>query len=378
MPQITLEEASSGRQNNFNFLRFLLAGLVIVNHSFSLLHDNGEPLTLLTHGQKALGRVAVDFFFVISGFLIANSWQHSKTAWDYLKKRILRIYPGYIAAVLSTVFVFGLLGAHGSAAYLHSIPLKKLFLDIFRLHNIVPLPTFAQNPVPENLNGSLWSIAIEFECYLLLMAIGWLGFLRQRKWTLALFTLGVLLNIGFLYSVPGLHQISAHIPAGMGGKLRLVTCFLSGTTMYLYRDKIRLSPLLFGISLAVLILTAVTTGFTVALMIFGAYGLFYVAFSPKVKLNAWGKKADLSYGIYLYGWPIQQLTIFYLGRSLHPYLLTLIVLPLSCLCAAVSWYCVESPFLRLKNIDSRKKPGVGATTEPPAVTVTPHEVKATL
>ncbi|MCW3052097.1 MAG: hypothetical protein JWN14_1267, partial [Chthonomonadales bacterium] len=75
---------------------------------------------------------------------------------------------------------------------------------------------------------------------------------------------------------------------------------------------------------------------------------------------------------------IQQLTIFYLGRSLHPYLLTLIVLPLSCLCAAISWYCVERPFLRFKNIDSREKPGLDAKMEPLAVTATSHEVKATL
>jgi len=165
MPPLTLGEASLSRRNNFDFLRFLLASLVILTHSFHLLHKEGEPWRSSPMTRSIWAYWRSIFFFVISGFLIANSWQHSKAALDYLKKRILRIYPGYICAVLFTVFVVGLIGASGPSAYLHSLPIKKLFIDILRLHTIVPLPTFLHNPDPGELNGSLWSIAIEFECY---------------------------------------------------------------------------------------------------------------------------------------------------------------------------------------------------------------------
>jgi peptidoglycan/LPS O-acetylase OafA/YrhL len=355
MAEVTLGEASQSRRNNFNFLRFMLASLVILTHSFNLLHRDNETLAFLTRKQLTLGTMSVDFFFVISGFLIANSWENRKTVLDYLRNRILRIYPGYVVAVMASVFIFGLLASSSPSAYLHSISAGHFLMDIIRLHKIQWLPSYAHNPEPGILNGSLWSIAIEFECYILLMVAGWIGLLRRRELMLAFFAISLLLSLGFLYSVPGIHQLVARLPDAIVQKLLVVTCFLSGTTLFLYRDEIRLSPFLLRFSVAVLILTAMTTGFVLATMVVGAYVLFYVAFSPKVKLNDWGKKIDLSYGIYLYGWPIQQLTIFYLGKSLNPYILTLIALPLACFCAALSWFCIEHPFLRMKKTGSRKK-----------------------
>ena len=375
----TLEQVFFSRRNNFDFLRCLLAGLVILTHSFFLLHATVDPLDFLTHGQKSCGKAAIDFFFVISGFLIVGSWLHSKSALEYLKKRVLRIYPGYLASILVAVFVFGLLGASSKAEYLHSISPLHFSLDILRLHKIAAMPTFARNPEPGTLNGSLWSIAVEFECYLLIMVVGWIGFLKQRQWTLALFGISVALYSIVLYPIPGLHHFAAHLPDYMEDKLRVITCFLAGMNLFLYKEKVPLSPRLLWISLAVLVVTAMTTGFVLAMMVCGAYVIFYTAFSPAVKLNDWGKRADLSYGIYLYGWPVQQLLIFYFGRSFNPYALTLIALPLACLCAVMSWFCIERPFLRLKRTaDSSQAPQNLQATASQIAPASAEELEASL
>src|SRR5215207_5054601 len=91
----TFGNVNSGRLNNFDFLRFLLAALVILSHSYPLLWGNNErePLSLLTGGQLSFGEFAVNGFFILSGFLIAQSWENSRTVSSYFKKRFLRIYP---------------------------------------------------------------------------------------------------------------------------------------------------------------------------------------------------------------------------------------------------------------------------------------------
>src|SRR4051812_35296360 len=89
------------RRNNFDFLRFCFAVLVILSHSYPLTGNTAaEPIGRITGGTVVFGSVAVEAFFVISGFLIAHSWLHSASAGQYLKKRILRIYPGYLVAML--------------------------------------------------------------------------------------------------------------------------------------------------------------------------------------------------------------------------------------------------------------------------------------
>src|SRR5271165_6832576 len=105
------------RQNNIDFARIVLALLVIFSHSYSLACDNEltEPFHLLSHGRITGGRIAVDLFFIISGFLIAASYERSSSAVSYLSKRVARIYPAFIVLALVTLVVFNPL-AHGHVA----------------------------------------------------------------------------------------------------------------------------------------------------------------------------------------------------------------------------------------------------------------------
>lgn len=84
------------------------------------------------------------------------------------------------------------------------------------------------------------------------------------------------------------------------------------------------------------------------LPLFGTYLLFYIAFLPEIRLQDFGRKTDLSYGIYLYGWPVQQLLLKYFPNAFSPLTLFAAALPLTCACAYASWHLVEKPFLKLK------------------------------
>ena len=109
MRQLTFGDLAQDRSNNFDFLRFVLAVLVIFAHSFSLLHPEKitEPLYRITNSQMGFAYISVNLFFVISGFLITASWIRSQGPWDFLRKRVLRIYPAVAVMSLFCLFVVG-------------------------------------------------------------------------------------------------------------------------------------------------------------------------------------------------------------------------------------------------------------------------------
>src|SRR5947207_2346913 len=104
MARKALKPLAESRHNNLNAIRLLLALLVVFSHCFALTGQSGsEPLTRWTRGQQTFGSLSVDLFFFISGFLVTASWLRSNSMDDYLRRRVLRIFPGYI---LGLVFSF--------------------------------------------------------------------------------------------------------------------------------------------------------------------------------------------------------------------------------------------------------------------------------
>ncbi|HLK59434.1 MAG TPA: acyltransferase [Chthonomonadaceae bacterium] len=355
------------RENNFDFLRFVLASLVVLSHSYalSLSHTTfrlREPLYIATRGQMDFGMFAVDLFFVISGFLITHSWQRSKGLGDYLKKRILRIYPGFLVVVLLGTLIVGPLGAADVHAYLQTLNLKALYFAA----QLVPPPLpatpilFVDQVFPNAINGSLWSIRYEFWCYLLVAGLGLLQLFRQRNMVLALL---LAVFAGYMVQLADkmkLIHLSRHLIeqevrfiGAPGLYPRLVTYFLAGMAFYLFRDRIPRSPWLLGVSLIALAGTALWgRGLEFAFPWCGTYVLFYIAFSRNLPLHHFAKYGDFSYGIYLYAFPIQQLLLHAAHGSLTPLVTFVLAFPLTCLCAALSWHLVEKPFLKKKRASS--------------------------
>ena len=210
------------------------------------------------------------------------------------------------------------------------------------------------------VNGSTWTIPFEILCYFLVAALGLLGLFRQPPLVAGLAALLLaVLNWPSLRLLPMDWPAFGYHPLPYVGWLwplpMFATYFLSGMLFFLYRDRIPHTPGLFALSL---ILVGLTLGrlplaplFFVVFPTFGFYALFYLAFLPLGRLHAWARHGDLSYGVYLYAYPLQRLLIAGQGRGgyhLTPLTLFLLAWVLSCGAAALSWRFVERPFLKLK------------------------------
>ncbi|MCC7369750.1 MAG: acyltransferase [Chloroflexi bacterium] len=340
------------RRNHFLLLRLLLAVAVLYRHSFDLLAASHADLVLdLIPPRTHLGRIALCFFMVISGFLVTQSWVQS-TGWrDFLTRRVLRIYPAFLVASIFSAFVAAPLGSRQPLDYLERLDIGGVVANALLLGKLTIPPSFLDNPYPGQVNGSLWSIRIEFECYLGLLALGLAGIPRRRQLVLGLFA-GMLIAHAVQGYVPSQFDRFAH-------HLQLATFFVAGMVFFLYRDRIpRSHGWLEVAGLVVLVTGILEVGFLELLPVTGTYLLLYLAYEPLLGRLGWSPRVDLSYGIYLYAWPVQQLLVQAAGPALNPWTLSLAALVGSGLLAALSWTLVERPALALK----RRRPPVEATS----------------
>ena len=319
----TFGARSEGRKNNFDFLRFFLATAVIYHHSFDLLLGHLKPggefetfhpdtLGQITGHQLDFGWLSVNGFFIISGFLITSSWLHGKGLLDYIKKRFLRIYPGYAAAIFFCAFVIGPLSVASPGSYLRSSDTYK-FLKMLFMRNYYPLPGLFPNvPLTGVVNGSLWTIRYEIVCYVLVALLGVLALLRFRALIVGLFIAWYGLYIAKTYGVAIRFGGDAdHMP-------RLATYFFAGMVFYLYRDRIPYSKRWFALSLIGLVGSLLLHIPLFVFPICATYALFYIAFAPGLKLENFARRGDYSYGTYVYAWPIQQLLDSIPGQVAEP------------------------------------------------------------
>lgn len=340
--------AGEGRSNGFGALRLLFASLVIVAHAPAMQdgNDSREPLHWL-FGQGTFGSLAVDGFFLISGYLIAASFiSDPKT---YAWKRLLRIYPGFIVCYLLCIFLVGpLAGAHLGALS------PRDWIVVFARMLVLKEPElpgiFTGLPFPA-LNGSAWTIIYEFRCYIGAALLGLLGLYRRPRLFLALTAAAVLSN--FVFLLPAGHTLSKLVQpfAGAVGEaqqtVRLTSVFLCGTAYRLFAPNYR-APVAAVCALVLVPAMFVDGLWEVALMTLGGYVLFWTALRVKwrwfLALNA---KDDISYGVYLYAWPIGILTVWYWFAIPTP-LLAVGTFAAALLCGWVSWQLIEKPAMSLK------------------------------
>lgn len=340
---IPLPETSSHQRNNFDAIRLGMALLVVWSHSFAihLGSEQTEWISLLLSGTFNAGNVAVMAFFVISGFLIAKSYERSSSVRSYMMKRVRRIYPGYMVATTISGLAF---------AYFIAPTPPFAFAKAFALNLL--LRNYAPSGSHDllTINGALWSIPFEFWCYIGVVALGVLG--RKRWFVLPLLVAVIGLHVGLdmLGRKPGLGIIGT-IFGWPYLWTRMAPCFLLGMAAYAVRDELPRSRwLLAGLFAATIIACRIDAdlGFVVALPSL-AYSIFYVAFS-RLPLHHAARYGDFSYGTYLYGFLIQkvlQLTVAQ-GWTLAEFAATSFILTL--LAGVLSWYLVERRFMVAKTV----------------------------
>lgn len=341
--------------NNFDFLRFAAAAAIIVTHAYALrlgyanisLYD---PVTLI-------GQAGLAVLFVISGYLITVSWEATASPLRFAWKRLLRIVPALIPAIVLTLFVIGPL--------MTTLTLEDYVAALFSPAGIAAVPffenggvigLFQQNPVPY-VNGSLWTIPVEVAMYGVVALLGFTGLLRRKPAILGLAAVNVLLW-------------TAWFGDARMAKIRFTLYFLIGAYLSLHHRRITYRPLVAGALLLVLGLSTATPYSSVAGVVCLPYLVLYAAHLPVPLLKNFGRPGDFSYGMYVYHYPVQQALIQVSGNVLlFPALCGLsflLTLPL----AFLSWHAIEKRALGMKNLDAgglRRVFGLPeAVTEPEA------------
>lgn len=336
----TLAERMVRGSDNALLLRLALASLVLFGHAYVMtgVPGAGDFIAHAGWGNGIYtGSLAVDGFFVTSGFLVTGSWLRRRQLWPFLRARALRILPAYVLVLVATVLLIGPaltrlpLGEYFSSAGTWRYLLLNLgFIHVWELPGL-----FTDNPHPSIVNGSLWTLRIELSAYLGLSLLGITHALRP--WRL----LG-LCGAG-LFAWWWLER--QQIPS-MPTVLRLLLLFAFGAWCWLTRQRLRLSWFGFAVLALATWLSHGSIGFPILVGIGMGYLCLLLIYAPALPLpKAFG---DYSYGMYLWGFLIQQCVaaVYPSPTAWHNLALAW---PIALLIAVGSWHWVEQPALRLKD-----------------------------
>jgi peptidoglycan/LPS O-acetylase OafA/YrhL len=337
--------AVKARENNFGLLRLVFASLVIFAHSPELLDgDRSRELLTRIFGTLSFGEIAVDGFFLVSGFLITKSFVQSSSITSYFFRRILRIVPGYLVSFWICVLVIAPLVGAGLAVFSAQSIFHEVIQCMFLLQPMVP-GAFVGLP-HDRLNGAMWTIAYEFRCYLILAAIGYCGLLEARYRVLIAILTVALLLLDASQVMDKFHIVGNTYVGTPINNIHFFAVFFVGALFYLFQDTLRLGnwgAIGSAVALAVLLFSHrwADTGFAV----FGGYLTFWFALRlPVFDMSRHSNRTDISYGLYLYAWPIQNLIIWG-DRDINPWLLSTLTLAAAAVAAYASWVIVEKPCL---------------------------------
>jgi peptidoglycan/LPS O-acetylase OafA/YrhL len=340
--------------------RLVLAAMVLFAHSWYVA---GRGVGPQLHGEN-LGGWAVAGFFVLSGFLITRSRLRT-TAGEYLLHRVARIYPAFVVCLIVTAAVFGpiaLLLSHGTLEGYLTTPITpweyvwgNLGLNVVHYGIGVTLDTV---PYPNVWNGSLWTLYFEFLCYLAVWVLGaWSLFRRSVIPAAVLFIASVVVwaNIDLAERI-GLNYNFTLL-------FKLLPFFLGGTVVYFVIERFGLNRWvgIGSIVVAAAIIVLVPGWGGQAASPFVAYGLLFLA--TVIPQPRWIARNDISYGFYIYAWPVQQL-FGLLGAPVWGMTFYLVVTTVgTAVLAALSWFLVERPCMQ--RVRGRAK--IGAPVRAPSV-----------
>lgn len=326
---------------HYDLLRVVAAFMVFAGHQRALT-GFPEPAFL---GFMTWGELAVGLFFALSGYLVSESWRRDPSVRRYLARRALRLLPGLAGVVLFASLILGpILTTLKLTDYL-AHPQTYQYLWNLALNVRFALPgVLATNPVPNVMNGSLWTLPMEVSCYLLLILLlrplarlraGWL------LWPAA----AALWTIDFVQP-----QAAAWVAYNTNWRVAVhfATFFFLGAALRLAPPP-RFHPLPAAMLAATALMFTANSrlGYWIAPLCVAllVVGTARVSAGPSRWVTRWG---DLSYGLYLYAFPIQQVVIAtgfaaaYPRRAFALEWLTIV------LCALLSWRWIESPALRFK------------------------------
>lgn len=364
-PSPRLAQVFDTRNNALNAWRLVLASGVILQHSWPLTGRKVHPPY-----DQLFTQVWVDGFFAISGFLIAASWVRNPRLREYFVARVLRILPGLWVCVAVVAFVIAPIGVAiqgGSAVRLLLSPAPITYVlnnAVLNVYHAGIDGTPKNVPFPGVWDGVLWTLIFESLCYVAIAVAGVAGLLKRRWPAVVVFTL--LLVITALVSYP----VEVQTIIQMIGRFALV--FAAGTLLHQFQDKIPARWSLVAISAVIVVVAGLLVpNYRILAALPLAYAV--VVSGALIHHKRLRLRTDLSYGVYIYAWPMQQLLVICGLAFLQPPAFAVVAAVATLPLAALSWFLVEKRALSLKSRFKRRArgwgdAGVGAPPAAEAVT----------
>jgi peptidoglycan/LPS O-acetylase OafA/YrhL len=370
----TLADNFSGRDNSIGLIRLILALSVVVSHANPVGFGTNDPGSL--RQGISLGGMAVDGFFVLSGFLITRSALRLNIG-RYVWARALRILPGlWLCLVITALVVAPVLAVHefgslphhfwsgpGSArAYIE----RNMWTGLVQedIGGTLTHAVATGSAYNGAFDGALWTLAYEATCYMIIGVLAVTAVLRRAP----RFMLAIALMLWFvmlrsiwnnhsLYAPQNVNGIALHVPfvahrigdLGSAYLIYLGLPFAIGAVFQLYITRLRINDVLGPFCLLLFLATLFGGAYYAVGIPALAYGLMWFAVRAPKPLRKVGRKRDLSYGVYIYGFVVEQILVVY-GLNKHGYVPYLAAaLAGSMALAAISWYAIEQPALKLKD-----------------------------
>lgn len=339
--------SNDGRQTNcFDAVRLMAASAVIFDHAYAL-STSDVRLGLLSN---SVGSIAVKIFFVVSGYLIFSSWERDKNLPRYLIRRGLRIFPAMIVLCILTVFFLGPIFTSLSISEFFGRRETWYYFYNVILYPVYSMPgVFLENTYPSAINGSLWTLPVEFAMYLVLPAVAMLSERLSRRFVLIWVVLVCGASLWFVIISP-----PSHVPVVYGtlttAALGIIPYFFIGMLVRVMEWERFLDPVvaLVAVALVSLVQPIGAVGNELILYVLLPYATLSVALSSQKWLSRVGRFGDFSYGVYIYAFPIQQMLYAITANRLMPLANAGGALLISLIFSFISWRLVEAPALRLK------------------------------
>lgn len=326
------------RPSGFDYLRLFLSIGVIAIHGVAICYGSDAFVQMWKGPAHPFALFIVPSFFALSGFLVAGSLERNDIP-TFLLLRFLRIFPALCVEVLISALILGVL--------LTTLPLASYFShpELWRYAgNIVgwvhfDLPgVFENRPPPNHVNGSLWTVPFELDCYIAIAALAAIGILQKVRMLVLILLAATAAGTIYILLMKSFWLGQMH-PGGM-----LVLSFLFGAAIYLMRGSLPFSKSYFWVSVgASIVLLIPSKGIYLAAPFISYTTVYLGLLDPRRTVLI--KGSDYSYGIYLYGYPFQQ-AVFQLFPGGNIWIINVGLAVLLSGCAAYcSWTFVESKVL---------------------------------
>jgi len=345
-----IDVTSTDRRNSFDLIRLFAALCVLMSHQLGMAGYPEPPLGPL---GIALASTGLYIFFALSGYLVCQSWLRAPNPARFLRARTLRIYPAFLINLASCLALGALLTTSSQLDYWLS-PATWRFVALNAPILTVPtqftLPGVFEDARWPIVNGSIWTIKYELICYVAFLCLAILCKPQLARMATAVILCGLI--AAYVYWISSFPNPQGEAFFGYYNAfnlLRFIMTFSAGA-LYALSEPLSERTRLFFLSVpAALIVFGPNPEFGRAGIIL-LLVLFMIEFgkSPLLFNPGYRRLGDLSYGTFLYAYPVQNLIVtrFYDGTNFLAITLATVASVLAC--AWLSWRLVEAPAMRLK------------------------------